>query len=143
VSQGLGSGLTYDDAADYTAALVDRFRSTFSLRRLLRPPPGRSNARVLNINFPTCTSGSLRGVRAVVLGRAQQIVGYDPAPGGQDVWQPVVQNTPIGSNDCTSVLVNPKTDLEAMSNGFASVTPLNADLTNDGILPLIDRFVEE
>lgn len=140
VSQGLAANISYTEAARYTYQLVAKYRGSATFRSRLRGVGGRP--KVLNINFPTCLEGSLRGVRAVPLGRAQQIVGYDEGSGA-NVWDPVVLRTPAGSTDCNSTLRTPTTDLEAMNNGFASVTPLNVDLTNDGLIRPIVRFVEE
>ena len=140
VSQGLGPNISYEAAAQYTYKLVNQYRGSATFRRRLQGGPGR--AKILNINFPTCSTGSLRGVRAVRLGRAQQVVGYEPGT-SSDVWDPIVVQTPVGSNDCTSTLRNPVTDLEAMNNGFASVTPLNSDLGNDGLIQPILRYVQE
>lgn len=140
VSQGLAANISYTEAARYTAQLVAKYRGSASFRSRLRGVGGRP--KILNINFPTCVEGSLRGVRAVPLGRSQQVVGYEEGASA-DVWDPVVVNTALGSTDCTSTLKVPRTDLEAMNNGFASVTPLNVDLTNDGLIRPIVRFVEE
>jgi 5'-nucleotidase len=139
VSQAGGDGIDYQAAADYTASLVARYRLNATFRRLLRISAQR--ARVLNVNFPTCTTGELRGVRSVALGRVQRVVGYDQQD-GSDVWDPIVVRTPIGSNDCTSSLRQPKTDLEALNNGFASVTPLDPDLTSDDLVTPLARFVD-
>lgn len=140
VSQALGPNIDYEAAARYTRKLVNAYRSNATFRSKLRGGPGR--AKILNVNFPTCATGALRGVRAVPLGLAQQVVAYDPGS-GSDVWNPVVVRTPVGSTDCDSKLKKPTTDLEALNNGFASVTPLNSDLTNDALLPQIARFVEQ
>jgi 5'-nucleotidase len=139
VSQGIGDGIDYEAAAHYTYELVNLYRGSATFRSRLGG--GRAPAKILNINFPTCTTGTLRGVRAVALGRIQQVVGYEPGS-GTDVWNPVVQSTGFGSNDCSSTLRNPTTDLEAMNNGFASVTPLNADLADDGLIRPLVRFVQ-
>ena len=140
VSQGLGANISYEAAARYTYRLVSRYRGSATFRSRLRGVGGRP--KILNINFPTCVEGSLRGVRAVPLGRSQQVVGYDEGASA-GVWDPVVVTTPLGSTDCDSTLRDPATDLEAMNNGFASVTPLNVDLTNDGLVRPLLRFVEE
>lgn len=140
VSQALGAGISYTEAARYTAQLVAKYRGSASFRSRLRGVGGRPN--ILNINFPTCVQGSLRGVRAVPLGRSQRVVAYDQGASA-DVWNPVVVNTPLGSTNCDSTLKFPATDLEAMSNGFASVTPLNVDLTDDGLVRPLVRFVEQ
>lgn len=140
VSQGVGANIDYEAAAHYTYRLVNLYRGSATFRSRLGGGT-RGPAKVLNINFPTCTTGSLRGVRAVTLGRVQQVTGYEQ-DGSSDVWDPVVVRTPIGSNDCDSTLRTPTTDLEAMNNGFASVTPLNADLSSDGLIRPIARFVQ-
>src|SRR5262249_26411848 len=38
----------------------------------------------------------------------------------------------VFGSDCPSTVATPQTDVQAMVNGFASVTPLNADLTTSG-----------
>ncbi len=139
VSQGLGPNIDYEEAARFTAQLVSRFRVNATFRRLFRIAPGR--ARVLNVNFPTCTTGELRGIRVVPLGRGRQVVGYDQQ-GTSDVWDPILVERPFGSNDCDSQLRRPVDDIEAMNNGFASATPLNPDLTSDDVLGQFVRFVE-
>lgn len=140
VSQGLGPNISYEAAARYTYQLVNRFRGSATFRYRLRGSRGRPS--ILNVNFPTCATGTLRGVRSVVLGRSQKVVGYDEGPSA-NVWDPVVETTPLGSTNCESTLRTPVTDLEAMNNGFASVTPLNIDLTNEGLVRSIARFVEQ
>jgi 5'-nucleotidase len=140
VSQGLGANIDYEEAARYTYGLVNLYRGSATFRSRLGGG-ARGPAKVLNINFPTCTTGRVRGVRAVPIGRAQVVTGYDQQ-GSSDVWDPTVVRTPVGSNDCDSTLRVPTTDLEAMNNGFASVTPLNTDLGNDGLIRPIVRFVQ-
>jgi 5'-nucleotidase len=140
VSQGLGADMSFTAAAQYTYGLVNRYRSSSTFRSRLRGIDGRPH--ILNINFPTCVTGTLRGVRAVPLGRSQKVVGYDQGSGA-NVWDPVIVTTPLGSTNCDSTLRTPATDLEAMNNGFASVTPLNLDLTNDDLIHPITRFVEQ
>lgn len=140
VSQALGPNISYEAAARYTYQLVNKFRGSASFRYRLRGSRGRPN--ILNVNFPTCATGSLRGVRSVVLGRSQKVVGYQEGANAE-VWDPVVETTPLGSTDCDSTLRTPVTDLEALNNGFASVTPLDIDLTDDQSVRSIARFVEQ
>jgi 5'-nucleotidase len=140
VSQGLGPNISYEAAARYTYQLVNRFRGSATFRYRLRGSGGRPH--VLNINFPTCATGAVRGVRSVPLGRSQKVVGYDEGSSAE-VWDPIVVTTPLGSTDCDSTLRTPLTDLEAMNNGFASVTPLDVDLTSEGLVRPIARFVEQ
>jgi broad specificity polyphosphatase/5'/3'-nucleotidase SurE len=84
----------------------------------------------------TCTSGSLRGVRLVPLGRATQVTGYAllGTAGSTQAFKPNIPPVNVFGSDCQSTVGNPQTDVQAMVNGFASVTPLNADLTMSGNL---------
>lgn len=141
VSQGLPA-TDYGDAAEYTLAVVDRFRRDASFRRLLSPP-GSATARILNVNFPTCGSGARRGIVVVPGGRSSTVVGYaqeGSAPDGEVYRAQVDSTNPFASN-CTSTLEDPTTDVEAMTNGFASVTPLTPDLSLDSGLERFD-FLE-
>src|SRR5262249_45142893 len=122
VSQETGAAMRYDAAADYAARLVETYRTSATFRRIMRSSSDVGSAHVVNVNFPTCTTGSVRGVRAVILGRQTRVVAYAPLPGG--ALSPTVLRVPLGSTDCTSKLENPATDLEALNNGFASVTLL-------------------
>jgi broad specificity polyphosphatase/5'/3'-nucleotidase SurE len=63
---------------------------------------------VLNLNVPTCSSGTLRGVKQV-----------PPAPD--------LDGATVGEVDCSSTATGPKTDIAAFADGFASVTSLQAD----------------
>ena len=91
-------------------------------------------AVVLNVNFPTCTAGATRGVRVVPVGRSVNPVSYSLQTdnGTQRTYMLVTTTTSLLTSDCTSTLANPITDVEAMSNGFASVTPLGTDATLAG-----------
>lgn len=140
VSQALGPNISYEEAARYTYQLVSKYRGNATFRSRLRGANGRP--KILNINFPTCATGSLRGVRAVPLGRTQVVTSYEQST-EDDVWIPTVVRTPVGSTNCDSSLRVPANDLEALNNGFASVTPLNSDLTNEGLIKPVARFVEE
>lgn len=141
VSQGLSGAIRYDEAADYVASLVDLFRTSTTFRRLMAGAPRAPTARILNINFPTCDEGELRGVRLVRLGRLRRVAGYEPA-GGDGTWQAVIARGRPGSTDCRSSLALPADDLEAMNNGFAAVTPLEPDLEEPGIARAFARFVQ-
>lgn len=141
VSQGLAAAIDYDEAADQTAAYVELFRTNASFRRLLGGAPGTPSARILNLNFPTCEQGSLRGIRVVGLGQSREVVGYQPGT-EPDVWVPQIQSNGLGSTDCRSTLEDPQTDLEAMSNGFASATPLAPDLEDESVLDAFASFID-
>lgn len=131
VSQG-STPTDYTEAAVYTADLVERFRSDPAFQTRMR---GNQSGRavVLNVNFPTCTVGATRGIRVVPLGRSVRPVGYESVPGSTNKYTAVVEATSLFVSDCASTLAEPATDVEAMSAGFASVTPLGTDLTLTGI----------
>ena len=108
-----------------------------------RQPP--YNGIVLNINFPTCPSGAVRGVRAVSVGFLTQITGYQLLSdvGGVKTWQVSSTTSNIGAVDCTSTLEDPTTDVQAFTAGFASVTPLGAERTVSGAKVKTFRFTEK
>jgi 5'-nucleotidase len=124
VSQGVGDPISYSEAAEYVADLVERFRTDPGFRNRMYESRAPFHGVVLNVNFPTCTSGSTRGVRVVPTGISSEITGYT---GGPSTWTPTVTSTNAFLSNCTSALSDPTTDLEAMTNGLASVTPLSAD----------------
>jgi 5'-nucleotidase len=138
VSQGLVP-VDYGEAATYVANVVELLRTRKTFRSRMTSTDGSGRALVLNVNFPTCGEGRTRGVRVVPLGRARQVVDYTLAmdDGTIQTYDPVIENVNAFSIDCTSMLVAPRSDLEALTNGFATVTPLNPDLTVNG---RIDRF---
>lgn len=137
ISQGLPA-TDFAAAAEYGAAVVDRFRRDADFRRLLAPPES-ATARILNVNFPTCSSGARRGVVVVPGGRSSQVVGYALEGGSPDgdVYRAQTESTNVFASNCASTLADPATDVEAMTNGFASVTPLTPDLSLDSGL---ERF---
>ena len=136
VSQGVGASITYADAAAYVGRLVERFRLSRGFRAKLTTRSGLRHALVVNVNFPTCTAGGTRGIRVVPLGRSSQVTGYTltGTTGATQTFAPTIPPVNALGSDCQSTLASPTTDVEAMVNGFASVTPLNADLTTSGNL---------
>src|SRR5262245_8126854 len=136
VSQGVGASITYADAAAYVGRLVERFRLSGGFRAKLTTRSGLRHALVVNVNFPTCTAGATRGIRIVPLGRSSQVTGYTltGTNGATQTFAPAIAPMNALGSDCQSALANPTTDVEAMVNGFASVTPLNPDLTTSGNL---------
>lgn len=69
---------------------------------------GTAPVVVLNINVPTCSAGTLRGVVTVPLA-------------------PDLEGVVFTSIDCTSRVTDPATDIAAFNAGFASVTTLEPD----------------
>jgi len=139
VTSGSGSP-NYADAAKYTARLVEEFRKKKPFQKKMVEKDAPKYGMVLNINFPTCPSGSVRGVKVVPIGRVTNVTGYT---GGPDVWTPTVETGNGVATDCSSTLAAPTSDLEALNNGFASVTPLSADLTVSGAKLKDYAFVEK
>lgn len=114
--EGMGKDVPFDAASDWGA-------------RVLRPLiDARLDPRTLiNVNFPAVASDAVNGVRVVAqgirdYGRLQIVTNHDPR-GFEYHWfglGPMIE-TPAHS-----------TDLEAISDGYISVTPLHLDLTHYG-----------
>ncbi len=145
VSQGLAAGIDFQQAAGYVAKLVERLRRSRGLLRVFQSRDVPGQALALSLNFPTCTAGAVRGVRVVPLGPLATVTGYAQLQGSGNTgtFQPVANSVnPFAPVDCTSTLEGPVTDLEAFANGFASATPLGADLTTTGVRLRRFRFAE-
>lgn len=91
---------------------------------------------VINVNFPPLPANAVKGVRVVRQGfhdykRGSLVEGIDPR-GRPYYW--------FGLEDIEHTLDH-GTDLEAVSEGYISVTPLQLDLTHHGSIgTLADRF---
>lgn len=91
---------------------------------------------LLSVNFPLLDAEQVRGIRVVRQGfhdyaRASVVEGRDPR-GGRYYWfgLDAIEHTPDHG-----------TDLEAIAEGYISVTPLQLDLTHQATLTaLADRF---
>ena len=134
VSAGLGASPNYAQAATYTAALVERFRlkKGFRKKMLEKDPPFRG--LVLNSNVPTCTAGSVRGVKVVPVGRTTVFTAYtlQSTVGSVQNWKPtIVSGNPFAS-DCTSTVEDVGSDIEAVDNRFITVTPLDPERNSTG-----------
>jgi 5'-nucleotidase len=93
VSQGFGEPTVYDDSVREAIKWVKKHRKALS--------KGSADVVLENLNVPTCTVGEVRG-----------LVDVEVAP-PEEVF-------PAESN-CDSTLEDPTTDIEAFSNGFASI----------------------
>lgn len=89
---------------------------------------------LVNVNFPALPAGAVKGVRVVGqgfrdYGRLQIVTGRDPR-GFEYHWFGLgpAQQTPARD-----------TDLEAVADGYVSVTPLHLDLTHHGSLGSLAR----
>ena len=91
---------------------------------------------LINVNFPPLSADAVQGIRVVRQGfhdyaRGSVVEGTDPR-GYQYFWFGLhgIEHTP-----------GHQTDLEAIQDGFVSVTPLQLDLTHDASLAaLAERF---
>jgi 5'-nucleotidase len=100
VSQGLGSPPDYASAAGIVISYITEHRGDFDGSHA-------AVADVININVPTCTTGSLRGVQQVPA--AADFAGRD-----------------FNHVDCTSTATAPRDDVDAFSEGFAALTELDS-----------------
>ncbi|MFI4891567.1 MAG: 5'/3'-nucleotidase SurE [Steroidobacterales bacterium] len=120
-----GSPRNFASAAKIAANLVER---------LMRgPPPG---AMILNLNVPDLPDGQLRGIRVTRLGnrhRSEPVVRAQD-PRGQDVYW--VGSAGSGQD------AGPGTDFHAVASGFASITPLQIDLTRHAAIVEIERWLD-
>lgn len=116
---------TFDAARQWGAKVLGPLLDT--------PLPGRT---LVNVNFPALPAGAVRGIRAVRQGfhdyaRGTVVEGRDPR-GFKYYW--------FGLEAIEHTLDH-GTDLEAISDGFISVTPLQLDLTHHASLGnLADRY---
>ena len=91
---------------------------------------------ILNVNVPDLPDGQLRGVKVTRLGarhRSKPIVKASD-PRGRDVYW--VGNAGSGQD------AGPGTDFHAVAEGYASVTPLQIDLTRHAAMDDLKRWLE-
>ncbi|MBL8444731.1 MAG: 5'/3'-nucleotidase SurE [Zoogloeaceae bacterium] len=112
------SSVEFEAAARVARDLVLRFQ-----RAPFRQPV------LLNVNVPEGRYEDLRGVRVTRLGKRHKAepVVRDTTPRGDEVFWvgPAGKAADAGEG----------TDFHAVSNGFVSVTPLQIDLTHNGLIP--------
>ncbi|CAN5205027.1 5'/3'-nucleotidase SurE [soil metagenome] len=113
--EGRGGAVPFDAAAAWGERVI---RTLLSL-------PARKNMLV-NVNFPAIAPDAVKGVRVVRQGfhdvdRTSIVEGTDPR-GYKYYW------FGLGMSDS----VPEGTDLEAISQGYVTVTPLHYDLTHEG-----------
>jgi 5'-nucleotidase len=133
VSLALG-GSDYSPPAKYVANVVEDFRTKPRLGKKLTSKTGLDQRLLLNVNFPVCASGSIKGVAVVPLTESQDLIGRVVTgymTTGPNTYQPVFSSTNAFAIDCTTPLEKPTSDIEAFTNGFVSVTPMNPTLAPD------------
>jgi 5'-nucleotidase len=99
VSQGLGDPPDFPAGVREAIAWLEEHR-----KELTAGSPGRAPAELVSLNVPTCTAGKVRRVVEVPLATTTEGA--------------------VGAADCTSTLRDPADDIQAFSNGFATLTEL-------------------
>ena len=125
VSQGFGANLSYNTAAITAYLWVDALRPYLLA--------GTPNAQTLNINVPTCPTGSIRGALFVPLGRTSDVGSYTLQSGsiGNGTFTPnLVSKNPIATPDCNSTATGFTNDFDAFANGFITYSTINPDLSD-------------
>jgi 5'-nucleotidase len=120
-----GSPRNFASAALIAANLVERMAQS--------PLQG---SVILNVNVPDLPDGALRGVKVTRLGnrhRAEPVVRAQD-PRGRDVYW--VGSAGAGQD------AGPGTDFHAIAEGYASITPLQIDLTRHSALPELERWLK-
>lgn len=119
----------FASAAQVAVQLVTRMRK----ERLQGPDVGPV---ILNVNVPDLPDGQLRGIKVTRLGnrhRSKPIVRARDPRGREVFW---VGNAGTGQD------AGPGTDFHAVAEGFASITPLQIDLTRHAALPELKRWLD-
>ena len=120
-----GSPRNFASAAQIAARLVER---------MARAP--LQGSVILNVNVPDLPDGALRGVRVTRLGnrhRAEPVVRAKDPRGRNVYW---VGSAGAGQD------AGPGTDFHAIAEGYASITPLQIDLTRHSALPEVERWLK-
>jgi 5'-nucleotidase len=119
-----GSPRNFAGAARLAARLVER---------LVRAP--LQGSTILNVNVPDVPDERLRGIQVTRLGSRHRSKPIVPAldPRGRDVYW--VGSAGAGQD------AGPGTDFHAVAEGYASITPLQIDLTRHAALPEIERWL--
>jgi 5'-nucleotidase len=117
----------FASAARLAAQLVERMARA--------PLQGSSGLIILNVNVPDLPDGELLGVRVTRLGsrhRSKPVVRAKDPRGRNVYW---VGSAGAGQD------AGPGTDFDAVAAGYASITPLQIDLTRHAALPEVERWL--
>ena len=124
VSLASHRALHYETAAQVTRRLVERF---------VESPLGEP--ALLNVNVPDIAPEALRGIRVTRLGKRHKAEGVvkQVNPRGETVYW-------VGAAGLAQD-AGEGTDFHAVENGFASLTPLQIDLTHAARIGVVDRWL--
>jgi 5'-nucleotidase len=120
-----GSPRNFASAALVAAGLIERMAT--------EPLQGPV---ILNVNVPDLPEGELRGIKVTRLGnrhRSKPVVAALDPRGRSVYW---VGSAGAGQDS------GPGTDFHAIAQGFASITPLQIDLTRHAALPELERWLK-
>ena len=120
-----GSPRNFASAAAVAAQLIARMTHS--------PLQG---AVILNVNVPDVPDGALRGIKVTRLGnrhRAERVVRSQDPRGRNVYW---VGSAGAGQD------AGPGTDFHAIAEGYASITPLQIDLTRHAAMPELERWLQ-
>ena len=136
VSAGFAATPTnFAAAAAYAAKVVEAYRTKVTFRRKMLERDDPKRGIVLNINFPSCATGtSVRGVRVVATGRGTTLNGYTLTgdDGTTKTFQPSTTSVNAFSNNCASTAEPGDTDVATLPVGFATVSPLTPERSITG-----------
>jgi 5'-nucleotidase len=120
-----GSLRNFAGAAKVAARLVERL-----VQKPLQEPV------ILNVNVPDLPDAELRGIKVTRLGSRHRSKPIVPAkdPRGRNVYW--VGSAGEGQD------AGPGTDFHAVAEGYASITPLQVDLTRHSALRELQRWLE-
>ena len=144
VSAGFGGSPNYAQASAYVARVVEAYRTKVPFRRKMRERDEPKRGIVLNVNFPTCATGSVRGVKIVAVGRATKVDSYGliSDDGTTKTLQAATSGTNVFTSNCTTFAPAGTTDVDTFTIGFATVSPLTAERSTTGRRPHDFAFLE-
>ncbi len=104
------------------------------VQALIAQPP--VNAWLLNVNIPDIPAAQFRGVKATKLGKRHAAEPTVPtkSPRGDQVWWVGAAGPAAEKGEGT--------DIHALENGYASVTPLMVDLTAHDAVPQVGAWLK-
>ena len=130
-SQERGPAPDYQTTAEYVAALAqllanDKMQGTETIP--FDAGDGQGTQIVLSINVPNCP-GTLKGFRVVALGSLTSPESYTLiSDDGTTQTYGLNEVTNVSLGGCDSPMTDPVTDVDALFNGFAAITPLTESL---------------
>ncbi|NLE77392.1 MAG: 5'/3'-nucleotidase SurE [Chloroflexi bacterium] len=124
-------GTLADEDGDEVLAFAARFVADLAALVLGHGLPEHT---LLNVNFPAVRPPEMRGVAVTRLGRRvyRDVLVERQDPRGKPYYW-------IGGSP-PSGIVEQGTDIGALAQGYVSVTPLNMDMTDRQLLPVLERW---